>query len=229
MEASERVGLAAESRLKGRAWPQRLPCLQGASLDGEGFSFGRLGCKGHLGTPFEIAVRCGGGRERERRWRHVASCVLQRFEGPPLLVWCESASFNLVGSRRESPQGLSGASFGSQLSGCESGSVKGRVGAAGDTGDRASGRRAAGSFFGRDRLSERRAALRGATLQQEGRTGQRSWKKGDRREAVQLGPDGTPSGVSRDRSLPTSSGPGRWRQSSGWLPQARSGFTRRGG
>lgn len=179
---------------------------------------------GHLSKP-----QCGGGR------RALATLAARSFlrtstlRGPTPPGVVRVGFLQSVGSRRESQQGLQGASFGSQLSGCESGSVRSRVGAAGCTGDRVSGRRTAGSFFGRDRLSERRVTPRGATLQQEGRTGQRPWKKGDRRQTVQLGPDRTLSGALRDRSLPTSSDPGRWRQSSGWLPQTRSGFTRRGG
>lgn len=182
-----------------------------------------------MGTPFEAALRCGGGRRARATLAARSFLRTSTLRGPTPPGVVRVSFLQSVGSRRESQQDLRGASLGSQPSGRESELTKSRVGAAGDTGDRASGRRTAGSFFGRDRLSERRAAPRGATLQQEGRTGQRPWKKGDRRQTVQLGPDGTPSGALRDRSLPTSSDPGRWRQSSGWLPQARSGFTRRGG
>jgi hypothetical protein len=61
--------------------------------------------------------------------------------------------------------------------------------------------RAAGSFFGRDRLSSGRAASLEATLLTEGRTGQRPWKKGDRRETVQLGPDGLAFGRIRETGV----------------------------
>ena len=50
--------------------------------------FGIYGA-GRKETPLQpslVNAREGDREERGRRWRHVASCVLQRFEGPPLSV-----------------------------------------------------------------------------------------------------------------------------------------------
>jgi hypothetical protein len=57
--------------------------------------------KGDTSTSFTL--RGGGDREeRGRRWRHVASCVLQRFEGPPLPV-----SLPLTRGESQEPVGAS--------------------------------------------------------------------------------------------------------------------------
>jgi hypothetical protein len=112
---------AANRRPKGRAWPASDNKLR----------FGVAGA-GQEETPLGPFLSGGGDREeRGRCWRHVASCVLQRFEGQPLSAvarnWVVALHWVFLPSREASIEPEESRDLQGPVSGSRFAGIRGRV------------------------------------------------------------------------------------------------------